>query len=233
MVIQVKSKRFNSRHLILRLCQFTLSVGTLAFVCYLSLRVTAEVWAHNSDPDWLLTYISSAEPHWILVILSCFVVLMTMGFPRQAVSFFCGVGFGAFQGTIIALLLTGLSACIAYLLASGPLRILVMKMLGHKLTSIQDALAQRSFRNILFIRLFPIGSNLVTNALAGVLKVPFLPFISASLLGFLPQTLLFSLLGSGSTFINTFEQPMQIASLVVSVFLLLSLTVFSRKGSTT
>ncbi|BFT29240.1 VTT domain-containing protein [Alteromonas sp. D210916BOD_24] len=201
----------------------------IAVLCYLCLQLTGEVWQHSDDPKWLSSYITSSPPHHLALILSCFVVLMTMGFPRQAVSFFCGVGFGALTGGLVALLLTGLSACIAYALASGPLHALVTRLLGNKLASMQRALAQNSFRQVLIVRLFPVGSNLVTNALAGVLKVPFIPFISASLIGFIPQTLLFSLLGSGSRFVSTFEQPIQIVGLLVSILLLLSLTSFSRR----
>ncbi|HBN99377.1 MAG TPA: DedA family protein, partial [Alteromonas macleodii] len=72
-----------------------------------------------------------------------------------------------------ALLLTVLSACIAYALANGPLRSLAVRLLGTKLKPVENKLAKRSFRNVLIVRLFPVGSNLITNAVAGVLSVPF------------------------------------------------------------
>ena len=42
-----------------------------------------------------------------------------------------------------------------------------------------------------------MGSNLVTNLAAGVSGVRALPFIAGSGLGFIPQTVIFALLGSG------------------------------------
>ena len=81
------------------------------------------------------------------------------------------------------------------------------------------------------VRLFPIGSNVATNAIAGAFRVPFTSFITASALGFIPQTLLFSMLGSGSRYINAFEQSVHIAGLVVSVMLILSMMRFTRKDN--
>ena len=221
----------NDRVSIKGVLRFISGSFSLAIVCYLCLQLTGDVWQHSDDPQWLSSYIANSSPFHLLLILSSFVVLMTMGFPRQAVSFFCGVGFGAVSGGLIALLLTCLSACIAYALARGPLHALATRLLDNKLASIQRTFCQNSFRHVLIVRLFPVGSNLVTNALAGVLKVPFIPFISASLIGFIPQTLLFSLLGSGSRFVSTFEQPIQIVGLLVSILLLLSLTGLSRRTS--
>jgi uncharacterized membrane protein YdjX (TVP38/TMEM64 family) len=43
----------------------------------------------------------------------------------------------------------------------------------------------------------PVGSNILTNLLAGVSSVPALPFLLGSALGFVPQTAIFALLGSG------------------------------------
>ena len=47
------------------------------------------------------------------------------------------------------------------------------------------------------IRLLPVGNNFATNLAAGVSRVPALPFFLGSLLGYIPQTLVFALAGSG------------------------------------
>ena len=49
----------------------------------------------------------------------------------------------------------------------------------------------------LLIRFLPIGSNLVINLVAGVSGVRGLPFFLGSLIGYLPQTVVFALVGSG------------------------------------
>jgi uncharacterized membrane protein YdjX (TVP38/TMEM64 family) len=47
------------------------------------------------------------------------------------------------------------------------------------------------------IRLLPVGNNLITNLLAGVSSAPLVSFLAGSLIGYLPQTVIFVLLGSG------------------------------------
>jgi uncharacterized membrane protein YdjX (TVP38/TMEM64 family) len=49
----------------------------------------------------------------------------------------------------------------------------------------------------LVIRLLPVGHNASTNLLAGVSGVRALPFLAGSLLGYVPQNLVFALAGSG------------------------------------
>jgi len=50
---------------------------------------------------------------------------------------------------------------------------------------------------VMLIRLCPVGSNFLTNYLAGVTAIPFWTFLTASFLGYLPQSFIFALLGSG------------------------------------
>ncbi|HSJ47510.1 MAG TPA: VTT domain-containing protein, partial [Gammaproteobacteria bacterium] len=52
-------------------------------------------------------------------------------------------------------------------------------------------------RTILLIRLLPLGSNLATNLAAGISRMGTRPFAAGSALGYLPQTLVFALIGSG------------------------------------
>jgi uncharacterized membrane protein YdjX (TVP38/TMEM64 family) len=47
------------------------------------------------------------------------------------------------------------------------------------------------------IRLLPVGSNLLTNLAAGISSIRSKHFFSGTLLGYLPQTLVFALVGSG------------------------------------
>jgi uncharacterized membrane protein YdjX (TVP38/TMEM64 family) len=44
----------------------------------------------------------------------------------------------------------------------------------------------------------PVGSNILLNLAAGLSSVRALPFITASAIGFIPQTLIFALIGVGS-----------------------------------
>jgi uncharacterized membrane protein YdjX (TVP38/TMEM64 family) len=67
------------------------------------------------------------------------------------------------------------------------------------------------------LRLQPLGTNLLTNILIGFTATPLRIFIAASAVGYIPQMLVFSLLGSG---IRVGSQTQLIVS---AVLLLLSL----------
>jgi uncharacterized membrane protein YdjX (TVP38/TMEM64 family) len=53
------------------------------------------------------------------------------------------------------------------------------------------------FSMTLLIRLLPVGSNVATSLAAGLSSVAALPFLLGSGLGFVPQTAVFALVGSG------------------------------------
>ncbi|MBI3901443.1 MAG: VTT domain-containing protein [Nitrosomonadales bacterium] len=55
----------------------------------------------------------------------------------------------------------------------------------------------RSNSMTLLVRLFPVGNNLATNLAAGAIGVHASRFFAGSLLGYVPQTAIFALAGSG------------------------------------
>jgi uncharacterized membrane protein YdjX (TVP38/TMEM64 family) len=59
-------------------------------------------------------------------------------------------------------------------------------------------LAARPFAATLTLRLLPVGNNTLLNLLAGATGLRALPFLLASLIGYLPQTIVFVLAGSGT-----------------------------------
>jgi uncharacterized membrane protein YdjX (TVP38/TMEM64 family) len=69
--------------------------------------------------------------------------------------------------------------------------------MGRRLQRFDDLLGQHGFMVVLLIRLCPVGNNFLTNYLAGVTAIPLRTFLAASFIGYLPQSLIFALLGSG------------------------------------
>jgi uncharacterized membrane protein YdjX (TVP38/TMEM64 family) len=45
--------------------------------------------------------------------------------------------------------------------------------------------------------MLPVGSNVLTNLAAGISRARAAPFLAASFVGYLPQTIVFALVGSG------------------------------------
>jgi uncharacterized membrane protein YdjX (TVP38/TMEM64 family) len=117
--------------------------------------------------------------------------------PRHFVSFFGGYAFGVGLGTLLAIVATELGCALTFFYARLVGRPLVVKRFGARVQRIDDFLAANPFSMTLLIRLLPIGNNFATSLAAGVSRVPAQPFLLGSLLGYIPQTLVFALAGSG------------------------------------
>jgi uncharacterized membrane protein YdjX (TVP38/TMEM64 family) len=94
--------------------------------------------------------------------------------------------------------LASLAGCIlSFAFARLMGRDFVARRFPERVARLDAFLAGNAFAMTLLIRLLPVGSNLATNLAAGVAGVRPLPFFLGSLLGYLPQTMVFALLGSG------------------------------------
>ena len=123
--------------------------------------------------------------------------LIAVGVPRQAVCFLGGYAFGLLEGTLLASLasLLGCMLCFFYARLLG--RELVMHKFAARVRKLDDFLKDNPLSMAMLIRFLPVGSNLLTNLVGGVSSVPALPFFAGSVVGYLPQTVVFVLLGSG------------------------------------
>lgn len=139
-----------------------------------------------------------------------------VGFPRQVVAFLGGYAFGFVEGTALALLGATLGCALAFGYARLLGRSLVQRHFGRKIARFEAVLAERTFLTTLLIRFLPVGSNVVTNLLAGVTRVPAPPFIGGSAVGYLPQTVVFVLIGSGVHIDPTFRIGLGVALFVAS-----------------
>ncbi|MCP5367551.1 MAG: TVP38/TMEM64 family protein [Hyphomicrobiales bacterium] len=120
-----------------------------------------------------------------------------LGLPRQIVSFLAGYAFGFAEGTAWALLATTLGCVTTFQVARLAGRGAVAARFPDRLRRADDFLRRNPFAATLLIRLLPVGSNFATNLAGGVSSIPLLPFVAGSALGFIPQTAVFALVGSG------------------------------------
>lgn len=143
-------------------------------------------------------------------------VLTAAGFPRQAVSFLGGYAFGLGLGTGLALVASAGGCVLAFTYARLLGRSLVREKFGARVRRMDDFLRDYPFSMALLIRLLPVGSNAVTNLAAGVSGIRAMPFVAGSVIGYLPQTLIFALLGSGIHIEPNFRIGASIVLFVVS-----------------
>lgn len=132
----------------------------------------------------------------VFLLLSTF--LIAIGLPRQIPAFAAGYAFGPWYGTVIALVTQILACSLDFIWARAVAQDYCRRKFGAKLAKVDRILARHPFNATLMLRLMPVGSNLLLNLAAGLTAVRMLPFLAASAIGFIPQTLVFALLGRGS-----------------------------------
>ena len=120
-----------------------------------------------------------------------------VGVPRQVVAYAAGLGFGLWAGCALALAAEVLGCAADFLWARLVARAWAAARIRGRLARLDDQLSRHPFGLTLTLRLLPVGSNILLNLLAGVSAVAAGPFLAASAIGYLPQTVVFALLGSG------------------------------------
>lgn len=164
----------------------------------LALYISLSVYLFTQDPfqTWLLI-LSPNSPLNSFFILVTLVSLSCIGLPRQVAAFTCGYFFEALWGFILATILVTVAAYITFSISKIFARSYVLSTYQLQLAKITTFLSNDTFSKAIIIRLLPIGSNFLTNVLAGVANIPLRPFLSGSFVGYIPQMFIFSLAGSG------------------------------------
>lgn len=136
-----------------------------------------------------------------LVFVGMGAAVTAVGAPRQGVAFLGGYAFGVVEGTLLSLSAQVVGCAASYGWARAVGRGWAERRLdgrfGHRLRPLRDVLVGSPFNATLALRLLPIGNNLALNLLAGMAAISLGPFLLASAIGYLPQTIIFALLGKG------------------------------------
>jgi uncharacterized membrane protein YdjX (TVP38/TMEM64 family) len=154
------------------------------------------------------------------------VALISIGFPRVVIATASGAMFGVALGTLWAQLATVLAAIPIFYFTQIVGRELAMRKLGNRFQRLDQLLRTHGFMVVLLIRLCPVGNNFITSYLAGVTAIPFRTYISASFIGYLPESFIFALLGSG--FIAHFQLRLWGSVGLFSVFSLFFIWYYRR-----
>jgi uncharacterized membrane protein YdjX (TVP38/TMEM64 family) len=174
---------------------------------------------HRFDPALIDRFVAgqglSGEALFVLIAAAA----CAAGLPRQLAGFVGGYAFGLWGGTVLALLGQALGCLADFAWARFLARDWAARRMGPRLRLLDGFLAARPFRATLTLRLLPVGNNLVLNLLAGVSTLSVGPFLAASVLGYVPQTVIFALLGGGVRVSEKVQVAVAVALFAVSVIL--------------
>jgi uncharacterized membrane protein YdjX (TVP38/TMEM64 family) len=192
----------------------------------LGLLIKSAGLEHLFEREWINANVRGHGYQGFGVFLAAGAVITALGLPRQVVAFFGGYVFGAIAGTVLSAVATLGGCMMAFYYARWFGRAVVRRMFPAKLSRFDDFVGGDPFTMTLLIRLLPVGSNLITNLVAGVSRIKTAPFFGGSFVGYLPQALIFALAGSGLTV----DSRWRIASSIVLFVLagLLALPLYRR-----
>jgi len=167
------------------------------------------------DKTWINRAVLGKGVNGELLFVGAGTVAIALGAPRQAISFLSGYAFDVALGTTLGVVATVGGCLLTFFYARWFGRALVTARFRARVRRIEAFIHDNTFTMTLLIRLLPVGSNLVTNLAAGVTGVRVVPFMLGSALGYIPQTLVFALVGSGISL-----DPLTRIGLGVAIFLI-------------
>ncbi len=182
---------------------------------------------HGADigygPDdlkrWADTEIRGHGLTGLLIFVAAGALVTGIGLSRQLLSFAADYAYGAVSGTGAALFAGICGVIMAFTYARFLGRAFVARRYPGRVRRVDEFLRVNPFLMTLAIRLLPISNNLAVNLVAGVSSVPAIPFLAASALGHIPQTVVFAMIGSGLTEGLFAKSAVAVVLFVVSVWI--------------
>ncbi len=184
------------------------------------------------DKAWIDAEIRGKGLWGITLFVAVCAIGTGIGMPRQIISFLGGYAFGFAAGTLLALVGTTIGCILSFFYSRFMGRDLVTSRFPGRVRNIDGFLSDNPFSMTLLIRLLPVGSNLVTCLAAGVSSVGAIPFIIGSAIGYIPQTAIFALIGSGINIDPGLRIGISIGLFVISGVLGVYLYRKNRRGKT-
>ena len=183
-----------SRSVFIVLARGLALVASLVAVGYL---LTLSEFGTAFDRSWVDREVLARGATGVMVFIAVSGLFIAIGLPRQIFCFLGGYAYGFAEGTLLAVAATTIGCIATFYYARLLGRESLRRRFGRRLRRFDHFLERHPFSATLVLRLIPIANNLVVNLMAGVSSVRALPYFASSAIGFVPQTLVFVLIGTG------------------------------------
>ncbi|AIF65955.1 hypothetical protein GZ22_04455 [Terribacillus saccharophilus] len=137
-----------------------------------------------------------------LIYMGIYAVKPVIFFPSSVLSIAGGLAFGFVKGTIFILIGSAGAAIVAYFLARFFSERFGDKDLGERVEKIKQKLHDEGFFYVLVMRVLPVFNYDLVSYVAGLTRVKFKQYMAASVLGVLPGTMTYALVGSSIVSLN-------------------------------
>jgi uncharacterized membrane protein YdjX (TVP38/TMEM64 family) len=176
-------------------------------------------YGNDGLQGWIDREIDGRGAAGIALFVAAGAILTGVGMSRQVLAFAAGCAFGITAGTALALTAEVIGLVMAFLYARYIGRTFVARKFPRRVGQIDAVLGYNPFLMTLALRLLPFSNNLVINLAAGVSTVAIAPFVVASAIGHLPQTLVFAMIGSGLTDGLALKTAVALALFAISIWI--------------
>jgi uncharacterized membrane protein YdjX (TVP38/TMEM64 family) len=198
-------------------------LGTVVFCILIAYFFAHADMVSTFNQTWIDSDIRDNGLKGALYFFGISVVITACGAPRQIVAFLGGYAFGAVFGVILATAATLVGCITTFYVSKMMIKPLVRKKFHKHSLRIDTFLTDHPIRKTIIIRLLPVGSNVLTNLIAGTTNVSPRAFFIGSCIGYIPQMFIFSLLGKGMLIGSEWKIISSILLLLISSYLSFSL----------
>lgn len=195
------------------------------FLVMISLILIIKNWnlIRHLRVERIVNFIRSKGPFATIIFLGIYALkpfLIVM--PSNVVAIVGGIIFGPVKGFIISMVGFFVSGTIAFYLARFLGKEFVQKLIGNKFMKLDDNMSNNGFKILFFLRLPPILPYDPLSYACGFTNISFFAFIMASLLGVVPETLCYSVIGKNLAY------PFSI-KFIIPIAIVVLVTVFSKR----
>lgn len=168
------------------------------------------------DERWIDTWVRGRGLRGELLFIAAGALLASVGLSRQVLAFLGGYSFGFLPGVAMSMIAVVAGCVITFNVSRHFLQTRVRRRFSERVDRIDGFLGENTFTATLMFRLLPAGSNFLLNVAAGASGVRSVPFFLGSALGYMPQMLVFSLVGSGIRVSETWQVVIAMALFVLA-----------------
>lgn len=151
------------------------------------------------------------------VFLAAGMLATSVGLPRQLVAFIGGLAYGVTAGLALSLLAALCGCCLTATVSRRYFATIVAARFPGPIATLDRLIRNDLFLKVLVLRLQPLGTNLLTNICIGFTEASLPKFLAASAVGYIPQMLVFNLLGVGVRVDSQAQLTLSMVLLFVSI----------------
>lgn len=201
----------------------------IKFICFVSIITMAIVFLLFNinkikliNQDMIINIIRDHEGMAELIYLGIYLIKsFFLVIPSNVVALVGGTVFGPIKGFILTMIGFYISGTVAFYIARILGKEFVDRIVKNKLLKLDNNMEKNGFKILFLLRLPPILPFDPLSYACGLSKISYKDFILASLLGVIPETLCYSIIG------KSFSTPFS-AGFIIPVIVLVVGTVFAN-----